>query len=149
MKRLLLPLLAALALPTAVNANVDPKVAEMCMKAADFKGCVETMSGRKDKKQNEKQALLDKSRFLGIASGANCMLNIDRLTSDQAQYFVVKQLKKDGLEYLMDWGREPQVVQSILRLSKAHPSDCNPNKMNWDKFNKVFDEEMTKLEKVK
>ena len=45
MKRLLLPLLAALALPTAVNANVAPKVAEMCMKAVDFKGCVETISG--------------------------------------------------------------------------------------------------------
>ena len=45
MKRLLLLLLAALAVPTAVNANVDPKVAEMCMKAVDFKGCVETMSG--------------------------------------------------------------------------------------------------------
>ena len=36
MKRLLLPLLAALALPTVVNANVDPKVAEICMQAVDF-----------------------------------------------------------------------------------------------------------------
>ena len=45
MKRLLLPLLAALALPTAVNANVDPKVAEICMKASDFRGCIEGMSG--------------------------------------------------------------------------------------------------------
>ena len=43
MKRLLLLLLAALAVPTAVNANLDPKVAEMCMKAVDFKGCVETI----------------------------------------------------------------------------------------------------------
>ena len=41
MKRLLLPLLTALALPTAVNANVDPQVNEMCMKATDYKGCVE------------------------------------------------------------------------------------------------------------
>ena len=45
MKRLLLPLLAAIALPTAVNANIDPKVAEICMKAPDFKGCIEGMSG--------------------------------------------------------------------------------------------------------
>ncbi len=45
MKRLLLPLLAALALPTAVNANVDPKVAEICMKAVDFQGCVNAMTG--------------------------------------------------------------------------------------------------------
>ena len=48
MKRSLLPLLAALALPTAVNANVDHKVAEMCMKAADFQGCVKAMGGEKD-----------------------------------------------------------------------------------------------------
>ena len=46
MKRLLLPLLAALALPTAVNANVDPKVAEICMKAVDFQGCVNAMTGQ-------------------------------------------------------------------------------------------------------
>ena len=46
MKRLLLPLLAALALPTAVNANVDPKVAEFCLKAADFAGCVKTMTSK-------------------------------------------------------------------------------------------------------
>ena len=45
MKRLLLPLLAAIALPTAVNANVDPKVAEICMKAVDFQGCVKAMGG--------------------------------------------------------------------------------------------------------
>ena len=44
MKRLLLPLLAAIALPTAVNANVDPKIAEFCLKAADFAGCVKTMT---------------------------------------------------------------------------------------------------------
>ena len=31
-------------IPTAVNANVDPKVAEFCLKAADFAGCVKTMT---------------------------------------------------------------------------------------------------------
>ena len=46
MKCLLLPLLAVIALPTAVNANVDPKVAEFCLKAADFAGCVKTMTGK-------------------------------------------------------------------------------------------------------
>ena len=46
MKRFLIPLLAALALPTAVNANVDPKIAEICMKAVDFQGCVNAMTGK-------------------------------------------------------------------------------------------------------
>ncbi len=45
MGKLLIPLLAAFALPAVVNANIDPKVAEMCMKAADFEGCVNAMTG--------------------------------------------------------------------------------------------------------
>ena len=47
MKRFLVPFLAALALPTVANANVDPKIAEICMKATDFQGCVKSMSGQK------------------------------------------------------------------------------------------------------
>ena len=46
MKRLLLPLIAALALPTATYANIDPKIAEICMKAVDFQGCVKAMGGK-------------------------------------------------------------------------------------------------------
>ena len=40
MKCLLLPLLAALALPTAVNAGVDPKVHNLCKDVSDYMGCV-------------------------------------------------------------------------------------------------------------
>ena len=36
MKNLLLPLLAALALPTAVNAGVDPEVHKLCLPVADY-----------------------------------------------------------------------------------------------------------------
>ena len=52
MKYLLLPLLASLAYPTAVNANVDPKVAEICMKAVDFK------------KRNKQVLYLTSKRFI-------------------------------------------------------------------------------------
>ena len=45
MKRIVITLLAFISFPSIVNANLDPKIAEMCMKAADFKGCVESMSG--------------------------------------------------------------------------------------------------------
>ena len=48
MKRLLLPLLAALSLPTPVNAGIERNIAEFCLKAEDFSGCVKEMSaGRK------------------------------------------------------------------------------------------------------
>jgi len=46
MKRLLLPLLAALALPNAINAEIDPKILKTCMKAADFQGCVKALGGQ-------------------------------------------------------------------------------------------------------
>ena len=61
LKRFLLPLIAALALPTAcsnnevsdktVNAKIDKATAEFCMKASDFAGCVETLTRGLDKKR--------------------------------------------------------------------------------------------------
>ena len=48
MKRLIIPLLSFIAFPSAIQANIDPKVAEMCMKASDFQGCVKSMSGKKE-----------------------------------------------------------------------------------------------------
>ena len=54
MKKIIFPLLAFIALPTTIQANVDPKVAEICMKAADFKGCVESMSGMKKNNSSPK-----------------------------------------------------------------------------------------------
>ena len=47
MKRLLLPLLAALALPTAVNAGIDPKVHDLCKDVSDYRGCVKANSNNK------------------------------------------------------------------------------------------------------
>jgi len=47
MKRLLLALIAALALPTAVNAGIEKNVAEFCLKAEVFSGCVQEMSAEK------------------------------------------------------------------------------------------------------
>ena len=54
MKRFLIPLLATLTLPTAVNANLDPKIAEICMKATDFQGCVKSISGQKNNNLSNK-----------------------------------------------------------------------------------------------
>ena len=46
MRKLLIPLLAALALPTAVNANVNPEVHKICLSAKVFIGCVKFHSGQ-------------------------------------------------------------------------------------------------------
>ena len=52
MKKVILPFLAFIALPTTIQANVDPKVAEMCMKATDFQGCVKSISGQSERELN-------------------------------------------------------------------------------------------------
>ena len=46
MKRFIIPFLSFLALPSAIQANIDPKVAEKCMQATDFQGCMESMAGQ-------------------------------------------------------------------------------------------------------
>ena len=77
MKQLLFPLLASLALPTAVNAEsywlvltlgdgghkgasalekIDQEIAEFCLKATDYAGCIKTMSkGTDNKKSSNKR----------------------------------------------------------------------------------------------
>jgi carboxyl-terminal processing protease len=52
MKRFLPTLLAALALPTSVNENVDAEVHKKCLEARDYACCVNTninLSHKKDK----------------------------------------------------------------------------------------------------
>ena len=48
MKRLLLPLLAAFALPIAVNAEISDKIHNRCKDAKDYIGCVKAQSGALD-----------------------------------------------------------------------------------------------------
>ena len=87
MKRLLLPLLAALALPTAVNANVDPKVAEMCMKAVDFQGCVKAFSGNEN--NNDKDLLIKELKKLEgrITNTSLRVHSLDIITSSISSLF--------------------------------------------------------------
>ena len=44
MKRLLLPLLAAINLPSAVNAGVDPEIHRTCLKASDYVGFIKVQT---------------------------------------------------------------------------------------------------------
>ena len=46
MRKLLIPLLAAFALPTAVNAGVDPAVHNLCKDVKDYMGCVKAQYGQ-------------------------------------------------------------------------------------------------------
>ena len=55
MKHLPLPLIAALLLPTSVNAELDPNIHKLCLPATDYAGCIEFQTKNKKNKviQNE------------------------------------------------------------------------------------------------
>ena len=53
MKRLLLPLIAALALPTAVNAGISDELHKKCLEARDYAGWVTTNKNLSHKKDKE------------------------------------------------------------------------------------------------
>ena len=42
MRKLLIPLVAALALPTAINAGISDELHKKCLEARDYAGCVNT-----------------------------------------------------------------------------------------------------------
>ena len=56
MKRLLLTLLAALALPNTVNANVDPEVHKLCLPAKDYAGCIKFQTTNKTTQLNNTES---------------------------------------------------------------------------------------------
>ena len=66
MKRLLLPLLAAIALPNTVNAEISDELHKKCLDARDYAGCVET---------NRKPPLQKDKKISGI--GIRLFLNSD------------------------------------------------------------------------
>ena len=60
MKRLLLPLLAALALPTAVNAELDPNIHKLCLPATDYAGCIKFQTKNKKTQVIQNESSINK-----------------------------------------------------------------------------------------
>ena len=95
MRKLLIPLLAALALPTAcsndnvsdktVNAEIDPKIRKACLPAADFEGCVNAYANPKEKKK--------KLDFLGMEPIPGWKV-IENRPENYIRYFDDKNIRK-------------------------------------------------------
>ena len=97
MKRLLLALLAALALPTAVNAGVDSEVHNLCKDVSDYIGCVKANSSNKNWNIFNKKNISENYKELNIFGFRYQQLNNGR-------YFVLNILKgspaaESGLKY--------------------------------------------------
>ena len=56
MKHSLLPLIAALVLPTSVNAELDPNIHKLCLPATDYVGCIEFQTKNKKNKVIQNQS---------------------------------------------------------------------------------------------
>ena len=118
MKRLLLPLLVALSLPTAVIAEVDPKVAEKCMKAADFKGCVEAFSGKATNQNQELCSDLNKGLSIvkeRIISGTSLM-KLDINTNPLSDALAIAKINKKAISSCKRLVSDSQTILEMVRI---------------------------------
>ena len=83
MKRLLLPLLAVIALPNTANAEISDELHKKCLEARDYAGCVNTNKEFSRKKYKE---------ISGI--GIRLFLNSDttELTNSPAAFADIQQM---------------------------------------------------------
>ena len=119
MKRLLL-LLPLLVTAAPTNAAVDPKIAEFCMKATDFAGCVQTMTGGLPPKQTKD--VEEGLRTWTRDDGTIVRMRINSIIA----------LKHEGqygryLEYR--YGLERKSSHSMWGVQ----ADCKDYTANWDK----------------
>ena len=118
MKRYLISLLAAIALPTAVNAEkIDKEIAEFCLKATDFAGCVKTMS----KETNIKKIVPDEKK-----SGDEESLIVNSCPEGNA-YVGNGLCRKVECEYPMD----------TFKAAKGHDQTV-AGKSDWSCKKKIF-----------
>ena len=66
MRLLLIPLLAALALPTGVNANLDPEVHKLCLPAKDYAGCIKFQITNKTSQVNMSETSINELSLIHI-----------------------------------------------------------------------------------
>tara|TARA_Y100000589_G_C26971429_1_gene554741 strand:- start:51 stop:830 length:780 start_codon:yes stop_codon:yes gene_type:complete len=89
MKRLLLPLLAAIALPKAFTAEVDPKIHELCLPANDYAGCIEFQINKEKKKVDKNKSVINE-----IEEGKWQYDNYEDIASGKVSY--TAQLKSEN-----------------------------------------------------
>ena len=112
MKRLLLaPLLMTLVScsnPAVVEEQIDRKAAEFCMKASDFAGCVQTMSGKgKSNKKieiisNKKQDLLDEIKKIPSRIANTSMRDYSSRTMDFTDALALSSPEEVGQKLYQD-----------------------------------------------
>ena len=147
MKRLLLPLLAAIALPNAVIANVDSEVHKLCLPAADYLGCVKAMTTKPadipSLKLIEGKDIMNypyvlKPRNEGSSVGVGIIKNDD----DKEKYIDLNKERDEILIQEFIDGKEIQVA--IYGDNKTGSIEIDPKNEFYDYESKYFDNGETK-----
>ena len=126
MKKIIFPLLACIALPTTIQANVDPKVAEICMKAVDFKGCVEIMSGTKKNNSSPKSEYDNALVQLASLDTSSAMKSINLFIKDNPMSKEAYLVRSIIYSYdLTSHGKTTFINKAIRDLDKAIEIDDN------------------------
>ena len=103
MKHLLLALLAALALPTSVEANIDPKVHKICKDAKDYMGCAQAnkkeisiFDGLSKKETEFLKAYIKSPKRVSTSNGKWILQGINERSGDET-YIDINSIKPSGL----------------------------------------------------
>ena len=123
---LITPTTSFIAYPTAVNANVDPKVAEICMKAVDFKGCVESMSGTKKNNSSPKSEYDNALVQLASLDTSSAMKSINLFINENPMSKEAYLVRSIIYSYDLTWdGKTTFIKKAIRDLDKAIEIDDN------------------------
>ncbi len=149
MKRFLIPLFASLALPTAINASVDPEVAEICMKAADFRGCVEIMSSDSKKSRiknltSSEQKLLDEIVKLPNRITRTSLINFQTSVRDFADAVSIAEYENPNSELVLN-AQKLLLSFDILYNEWQRDIDSGNNKIRSYKKNLVAKNKLDSL----
>ena len=119
-KKIIFPFLACIALPTTIHANVDSKVAEFCLKAADFSGCVESMSGTKKNNPSPKSEYDNALVQLASLDTSSAMKSINLFIKDNPMSKEAYLLRSIIYSYDLN-----DIKKAIRDLDKAIEIDDN------------------------
>ena len=120
MKKIIFPFWAFIALPTTIHANVDSKVAEFCLKAADFSGCVESMSGTKKNNPSPKSGYDNALVQLASLDTSSAMKSINLFIKDNPMSKEAYLLRSIIYSYDLN-----DIKKAIRDLDKAIEIDDN------------------------
>ena len=108
-------------------AEVEPKVAEMCMKAVDFQGCVNAMTGRNNSSNNEKEALINELKKLPSRLKNTSLRDFSASTRDFTDVLALSSSENVGANFYQKAKQLSEAIDVLQGVwSRKIKYDSNP-----------------------